>query len=116
MMKGFPTEDYHFLYQFLPYQAYHGVEHYNSTVIALGPADQVIEDSGLYYEFLGVSSHELFHTWNIIRIRPQEMMPYDYTRENYFPTGFLAEGATTYYGDLFWYAVECLPKRTISSN
>ena len=101
MMNGFPTEDYHFLYHFLPYRAYHGVEHYNSTVIALGPAEQVIEDSSLYYEFLGVSSHELFHTWNIIRIRPQEMTPYDYSRENYFPTGFVAEGVTTYYGDLF---------------
>ena len=100
-MSGFPAEDYHFLYQFLPYRAYHGVEHYNSTVIALGPAEQVTENSGLHYEFLGVSSHELFHTWNIIRIRPQEMMPYDYTRENYFPTGFVAEGVTTYYGDLF---------------
>ena len=101
IMGGFPTDDYHFLYHLLPYRAYHGVEHYNSTVIALGPTDQLREGSALYYDFLGVSSHELFHTWNIIRIRPREMMPYDYTRENYFPTGFVAEGITTYYGDLF---------------
>ena len=101
MMNGFPVGEYHFLYQFLPYRAYHGVEHFNSTVIALGPAEQIVEGSSWYYELLGVSSHELFHTWNIIRIRPREMMPYDYTRENYFPTGFMAEGATTYYGDLF---------------
>ena len=100
-LKGFPTEEYHFLFHFLPYRAYHGVEHFNSTVIALGPSSQITEQSSLYYEFLGVSSHELFHTWNIIRIRPLEMMPYDYTRENYFPTGFVAEGVTTYYGDLF---------------
>ena len=100
-MRGFPSDDYHFLFQFLPYRAYHGVEHYNSTVIALGPASQITEKSSLHYEFLGVSSHELFHTWNIIRIRPQEMTPYDYARENYFPTGFIAEGVTTYYGDLF---------------
>ena len=101
MMGGFPTDDYHFLYHLLPYRAYHGVEHFNSTVIALGPTDQLREGSALYYDFLGVSSHELFHTWNIIRIRPREMMPYDYTRENYFATGFVAEGITTYYGDLF---------------
>ena len=100
-MSGFPADDYHFLYHFLPYRAYHGVEHFNSTVITLGPADQVTEGSSLYDEFLSISSHELFHTWNIIRIRPAEMMPYDYTRENYFPTGFVAEGVTTYYGDLF---------------
>ncbi len=100
-MGDFPADDYHFLYHLLPYRAYHGVEHYNSTVIMLGPADQLREGSSLYYDFLGVSSHELFHTWNIIRIRPHEMMPYDYARENYFPTGFVAEGITTYYGDLF---------------
>ncbi len=101
MMGDFPAEDYHFLYHFLPYRAYHGVEHFNSTVIALGPSEGIIEGSKSYYDFLGVSSHELFHTWNIIRIRPQEMCPYDYTQENYFPTGFIAEGVTTYYGDLF---------------
>lgn len=100
-MGDFPCEEYHFIYQFLPYRAYHGVEHFNSTVITLGPSEQILENTKLYEDFLGVSSHELFHTWNIIRIRPQEMMPYDYTRENYFPTGFVAEGVTTYYGDLF---------------
>ena len=100
-MGGFPADDYHFLYHLLPYRAYHGVEHFNSTVITLGPTDQLRAGSALYYDFLGVSSHELFHTWNIIRIRPREMMPYDYAHENYFPTGFVAEGITTYYGDLF---------------
>ena len=100
-MGDFPCQDYHFLYHILPYRAYHGVEHFNSTVITLGPADQLVQPSSLHADFLGVSSHELFHTWNIIRIRPQEMMPYNYTRENYFPTGFIAEGVTTYYGDLF---------------
>ncbi|MFL5730595.1 MAG: M61 family peptidase, partial [Cytophagaceae bacterium] len=41
-----------------------------------------------------------FHAWNIVKIRPAEMMPYDLTKENYFRTGFVAEGVTTYYGDL----------------
>nr|WP_278251897.1 hypothetical protein [Sabulibacter ruber] len=52
-----------------------------------------------YKELLGVSCHELFHTWNIKQIRPKEMQPYDFTRENYFRTGYVAEGVTTYYGD-----------------
>lgn len=101
MMGDFPCQDYHFIFQFLPYRAYHGVEHYNATMITLGPAEQILEGSSAYEDLLGISSHELFHTWNIIRIRPAEMMPYDYTKENYFPTGFIAEGVTTYYGDLF---------------
>jgi predicted metalloprotease with PDZ domain len=97
-MGDFPEENYHFLNLILPNAFYHGVEHHNSTMIVLGPDD---EGEGLYSDLLGVSSHELFHAWNIIRIRPIELLPYDFTKENYFRTCFVAEGCTTYYGDLF---------------
>jgi predicted metalloprotease with PDZ domain len=100
VMKVFPHPDYHFLFQILPYKHYHGVEHFNSTVITIGPSERFNKED-FYNNLLGVSSHELFHTWNVIRIRPQELMPYDFSRENYFDTGFVAEGFTTYYGDLF---------------
>ncbi len=100
MMGEFPCENYHFLFQLLPHKFYHGVEHFNSTVITLGPGLQVNEGS-LYEDLMGVSSHELFHTWNVIRIKPKEFLPYNFTTENYFTTGFVAEGFTTYYGDLF---------------
>ena len=98
LFGSFPVADYHFLNQFLPYKHYHGVEHHNSTVITLGPAELIMSE-GLYKELLGVSCHELFHTWNIKSIRPAEMQPYDYSRENYFRTCFIAEGITTYYGE-----------------
>lgn len=98
MMGEFPEKDYHFLNLILPTAFYHGVEHRNSTMIVLGPHD---EGENLYTDLLGVSSHELFHAWNVIRIRPKELLPYDFTRENYFTTCFVAEGCTTYYGDLF---------------
>ncbi|MEJ8804512.1 M61 family metallopeptidase [Pontibacter sp. H249] len=94
----FPVTDYHYLNLILPYRTYHGVEHGNSTVITLGPGELLMAPS-LYKEFLGVSSHELFHTWNIKKIRPAEMMPYNFAQENYFKTGYVAEGITTYYGD-----------------
>jgi predicted metalloprotease with PDZ domain len=97
-IREFPEENYHFLNLILPTAFYHGVEHRNSTMIVLGPDD---EGEGLYSDLLGVSSHELFHAWNIIRIRPVELLPYDFTKENYFETCFVAEGCTTYYGDLF---------------
>ncbi|HIL66568.1 MAG TPA: hypothetical protein EYG43_01625 [Flavobacteriales bacterium] len=45
----------------------------------------------------------MYHTWNIKAIRPVEMYPYDYTKENYFRTGFVAEGVTTYMGDMMLY-------------
>ncbi|MFN3404450.1 MAG: M61 family metallopeptidase [Cytophagaceae bacterium] len=98
-MGDFPEENYHFLFQILPFKHYHGVEHRNSTVVTLGPAEQFYTD--LYKEFVGISSHELFHAWNIVKIRPVEMMPYDFSKENYFRSGFVAEGVTTYYGDYF---------------
>jgi len=99
-MGGFPCENYHFLIQVLPYKHYHGVEHQNSTTITLGPANE-LSNAPLYEALLGISSHELFHAWNVIRIRPKEMLPYNFSKENYFDTGYVAEGFTTYYGDLF---------------
>src|SRR3989304_7536298 len=102
MMKDFPFETYHFFFQILPTKFYHGVEHLNSTVIALGPSYNLMKGD-LYEDLLGVSSHELFHAWNIKNIRPKEMHPYDYTKENYSKLGYVCEGVTTYYGDLFLY-------------
>ncbi|MBI2279911.1 MAG: M61 family metallopeptidase [Bacteroidetes bacterium] len=96
---SFPVKDYHFLIQVLPYKAYHGVEHYNSTVITIGPSYDVFNNPDWYDELLGVSSHELYHTWNVKQIRPIEMFPYDYTKENYSELGYLCEGVTTYMGD-----------------
>lgn len=98
-MGDFPTNKFHFLIQILPYEFYHGVEHLNSTVLALGPGDKLMSD--LYNDLVGVASHELFHVWNIKTIRPSEMLPYDYTKENYSRLGYVYEGFTTYYGDLF---------------
>ncbi len=103
LFGDFPTEEYHYLFQILPYSNYHGVEHSASTVIALGPSYSILKKEGRYEDLLGVSSHELFHTWNIKRIRPIEMWPYDFSKENYSRLGYLAEGATTWYGDLMLY-------------
>jgi len=97
---SFPEDEYHFMILALPYKHYHGVEHAKSTVICLGPGNELSSDK-IYPELLGVSSHELFHAWNIIKIRPAEMMPYNFAKEVTFPTGFVAEGFTTYYGDLY---------------
>ena len=98
---GFPVDEYHFLFQITPYRSYHGVEHTKNTVLLLGPGNDIMGNR--YEDLLGVCSHELYHTWNIKAIRPIEMYPYDYTKENYFKTGFVAEGVTTYMGDLMLY-------------
>ena len=103
IFNGFPVKEYHFLNQMTTYPSYHGVEHQKSTVIQLGPSHKVFDTS--YVDFLGVSSHELYHTWNIKAIRPQEMLPYDFTKENYSYMGYVAEGVTSYMGDRVLY--EC---------
>ena len=106
LFGGFPFSEYHFLLFLLPHKAYHGVEHRNSTVITLGVfseetgAEPAALDTLYHTDLPGIASHELFHAWNICRIRPAELLPYDLSRENYFHTGYVAEGITTYYGDL----------------
>ena len=95
----FPVSEYHFLIQSLPYLAYHGVEHLKSTVITLGPSYDLFENR--YDELLGVSSHELYHVWNVKSIRPKELLPYNFKKENYSELGYIYEGITTYLGDLY---------------
>jgi len=96
----FPASDYLFLFQLLPYKHYHGVEHQFSTVITIGPAEKLRERDFLE-KLIGVSSHELYHFWNVCRIRPEQLLPYDFSKEAYIDTGVVAEGVTTYMGDLF---------------
>ena len=98
---SFPHKEFYFLFQITPYKSYHGVEHHKSTVILLGASYDVF--GKLYNEFLGVSSHELYHVWNIKSIRPIQMHPYEFSKENYTHLGYVAEGVTTYMGDRMLY-------------
>jgi predicted metalloprotease with PDZ domain len=115
VMGGFPVSEYHFLFQIRTYQTYHGVEHSNSAVVTLGPSYDILKPV-LYDEFLGISSHELFHTWNVKALRPVEMFPYDYSKENYTRLGYVAEGVTTYAGDLFLYQAGCFSEFEFFKN
>ncbi|MFN3761177.1 MAG: M61 family peptidase [Algoriphagus aquaeductus] len=96
----FPELEYHFIFQLLPYAHYHGVEHRRGTIITFGPAESLIDPNQME-ELLGISCHELYHGWNVCRIRPQELLPYDFSKETYTRTGLILEGITTYMGDLY---------------
>lgn len=96
----FPAKDYHFIFHLLPYKHYHGVEHAFSTVITFGPAEKLSEKKELD-ELFGVSSHELYHFWNVCRIRPKELLEYDLSKETYLDSGLVLEGVTSYMGDLY---------------
>ena len=97
VFDSFPVKEYYFLFQITPYASYHGVEHQRSTVILLGPSYSSFNKD--YSKLLGISSHELYHTWNVKTIRPVDMLPYDYSKENYTQMGYVTEGVTTYMGD-----------------
>ncbi|RMH13503.1 MAG: M61 family peptidase [Planctomycetota bacterium] len=75
-----------------------GTEHYNSTIMQTRPSTFDSPDS--YRGFLGLVSHEFFHTWNVKRFRPAGISPYDYAHENYTRSLWMAEGTTSYYDDL----------------
>jgi predicted metalloprotease with PDZ domain len=97
LFGSFPHKNFLFLFQITPYSSYHGVEHHKSTVILLGPSYNIF--NSFYNDLLGVSSHELYHVWNVKAIRPSDMLPYDFSKENFTHMGYVTEGVTTYMGD-----------------
>ncbi len=76
-----------------------GLEHDNSTVLMTSRF--ATKDKAKYQNWLGLVSHEFFHTWNVRRLRPKALVDYDYDREQYFRELWVAEGITSYYDDLF---------------
>ncbi|HJQ67907.1 MAG TPA: PDZ domain-containing protein [Blastocatellia bacterium] len=74
------------------------LEHANSFV-AFAPPGNVATPEML----MGTAAHEFFHVWNVKRIRPAEMWPYDYSAENYTPSLWVSEGFTNYYTNVSLY-------------
>lgn len=83
---------------------YGGLEHCNSTALLTKreglPFAGMKESTEAYRSFLGLASHEYFHSWNIKRIKPAAFVPYDLTQENYTRLLWAFEGFTSYYDDL----------------
>ncbi len=75
-----------------------GTEHLNSTIMQTSYG--TLDDPKLYDRFLGLVSHEFFHTWNVKQLRPDGLLPYDYQKENYTKLLWVCEGTTSYYTDL----------------
>ncbi|GAC1477226.1 MAG: PDZ domain-containing protein [Gemmatimonadaceae bacterium] len=96
LFRGVPYRKYLYFYHFAPAESHAGgaLEHSTSHVMMAGPGAAAEPE-----RLIRVASHEYFHLWNVKRIRPAEMWPYDYARENETPLLWLAEGFTNYYGD-----------------
>jgi predicted metalloprotease with PDZ domain len=72
-----------------------GTEHVNSTIMGTGPF--VFRNPDTYRGFLGLLSHEYFHTWNVKQIRPAALVHPDFQKENYTEELWMAEGTTSYF-------------------
>ncbi|MBU3621302.1 M61 family metallopeptidase [Polynucleobacter sp. CS-Odin-A6] len=101
--KTAPFQNYLFLVNAV-LAGYGGLEHRNSTAL-LCPRDQIPQvntplDETAYREFLGLCSHEYFHTWLVKRIQPKAFQPYQLDRRNHTRLLWLFEGFTSYYDDL----------------
>jgi predicted metalloprotease with PDZ domain len=96
------------MWGFLPYEKYlflnlltesgGGLEHKNSTVLMASRWTTRTRRS--YNNWLDLASHEFFHAWNVKRLRPVELGPFDYENEVHTKNLWIAEGVTEYYADL----------------
>jgi predicted metalloprotease with PDZ domain len=111
LMGGSPLQHYTFFYHLAdgkwPAQA--GLEHKNSTSIIVGRTAFKPEED--YRTFQGITSHEYFHLYNVKRIRPRVLGPFDYTKENYTHLLWAMEGSTDYFSDLILLRSGLLPLR-----
>ncbi|PXW28697.1 M61 family metallopeptidase [Paraburkholderia caballeronis] len=91
---AFPFDDYTFVLSFNPNDAW-GLEHLTSTMAGLDPA--TFHDSDQYNVSLRVCAHELFHAWNVRRLRPAPLGRFDFERGGFSEGLWVAEGFTRYY-------------------
>ncbi|MGK7945845.1 MAG: M61 family metallopeptidase [Microcystaceae cyanobacterium] len=91
---GLPYDDYLFLLH-VSGSGYGGLEH--KTCCTLNYPRLGFRATDKYNRFMQLVAHEFFHLWNIKRIRPKALETFDYDQENYTPSLWFAEGATSYY-------------------
>jgi predicted metalloprotease with PDZ domain len=97
MFDVIPYHDYTFILH-LRSNTGGGLEHLNSTALGFRRFNFSTERG--WQSFYGLVAHEFFHLWNVKRIRPDALGPFDYTKENYTRNLWIAEGITDYYGNV----------------
>ena len=96
MMGGLPYKKYVFFLRARPGQGSGGLEHLNSTDISFS-AYNTHQPETNYKRFMFVVAHEFFHLWNVKRIRPAILGPFDYTHEQNTRNLYVSEGMTSYW-------------------
>ncbi len=95
-LPSFDYREYTFLACYMPNVSGDGMEHRNSTVLT---TTRSLAHGGIENN-IGTVSHEFFHCWNVERIRPQALEPFDFSRANMSGELWFAEGFTNYYDAL----------------
>jgi predicted metalloprotease with PDZ domain len=95
-LPAYDFGEYTFLDDVYPTNDGDGMEHRNSTCIV----DEDKQIAGNEIEELGTFAHEFFHCWNVKRIRPKSLEPFNFTHANMSSELWFAEGFTQYYGEL----------------
>lgn len=95
-LPDFDFGEYVFLACYIPNASGDGMEHRNSTILT---STRSLADGGAQGN-IGTVSHEFFHAWNVERIRPLSLEPFDYTEANMSGELWFAEGFTSYYTGL----------------
>jgi predicted metalloprotease with PDZ domain len=96
LMGGAPYKKYVFFLRARPGMGSGGLEHLNSTDMAM-PSSAFHSNWRVYSQFLFVAAHEFFHLWNVKRIRPAILGPFDYSREQHTRNLYVSEGMTSYW-------------------
>jgi len=99
LMGGAPYKKYVFFLRAGPGQGAGGLEHLNSTDIGFS-AYATNASRANYSRFLFVAAHEYFHLWNVKRIRPAILGPFDYSREQNTRNLYVSEGMTSYWASI----------------
>ncbi|MDZ4726440.1 MAG: M61 family peptidase [Leptospira sp.] len=105
---GNSPNDYYLFVVNLSQPSYGGLEHKASSINFFSP--ELINDEEEYKKLLELLSHEYFHLWNIKRIRPIALGPFDYQNPNLTKELWIAEGATSFYDIYFLYQSNFLSK------
>jgi predicted metalloprotease with PDZ domain len=95
-LPDFDYGEYTFLACYIPNASGDGMEHRNSTILT---STRSLAEGGMERN-IGTVSHEFFHAWNVERIRPQSLEPFDFEEANMSGALWFAEGFTSYYTNL----------------
>ncbi len=105
-LPKFDYDNYYFLACYIPNASGDGMEHRNSTVLS---STRSLANGGMERN-IGTVSHEFFHAWNVERIRPKSLEPFDFEEANMSGELWFAEGFTSYYTNLILCRAGLMPQ------